>query len=48
MKLTLQEQILMNTFSDAPLFKQMTYYDIHFSIVELFINNISSYLSNIK
>jgi len=36
------------TFSDAPLFKQMTYYDIYFSIVELFINNLSSYLSTLN
>jgi len=32
------------TFSDAPIFKQVTYYDLYSSIVELFVDNLSSYL----
>ena len=33
------------TFSDAPIFKQITYYDVYSSIVELFVDNLSSYLT---
>jgi hypothetical protein len=32
-------------YSDIPSFKQVTYYDVYFYIVELFINNLSSYIN---
>jgi hypothetical protein len=35
----------INKISDASLFKQITYYDVYSSIVELFIDNLSSFLN---
>jgi hypothetical protein len=32
-------------YSDTSLFKQITYYDVYFSIVNLFLDNLSTYLS---
>jgi hypothetical protein len=40
--------VINETFSDTPLYKQITYYDLYSSIIELFIDNLSSYLSTLN